>query len=201
MSVETRLGDEESQTRSELVTRGLHGLAHSAQLFGGRTGGDRRGHARGGPVLSEDPAQRICPLPRRDSHSRTCQGRGDEIRVRFRRGPQFRQRFVDGTGIALGAPSEHSVDSLRRHGRVDRLNRGIEIGQHGIGLGLHVLVDPDDDLLPRLHARATLGMGLHELGLHVAALDGGHRPAHRCYPVHFRACIGDELIHESFDDV
>ena len=64
-----------------------------------------------------------------------------------------------------------------------------------------MLVDPDDDLLPRLHPRATLGMGLDELGLHIAALDGSYRPAHRCYPVHFRARIGDELIHESFDDV
>ena len=64
-----------------------------------------------------------------------------------------------------------------------------------------MLVDPNDDLLPRLHPRATLGMGLHKLGLHVSALDGGHRTAHRGYPVHFRARIGDELIHESFDDV
>ena len=40
VSVKTWLGDEEAQTRSELISRGLHGLAHGAQLIGGRTGSD-----------------------------------------------------------------------------------------------------------------------------------------------------------------
>ena len=44
-------------------------------------------------------------------------------------------------------------------------------------------VDPDDDVLARLDAPAPPGVRGHELGLHVATLDGRHRAAHRLDPV------------------
>ncbi len=94
-----------------------------------------------------------------------------------RRALQLGERLLDRPRIAPGAPLVEPLDLPALGAFGDRLDQLVAVGKRRV-LGLGEAVDADHDLLAALDRLEPLGVGFHELRLHVAALDRGNGAAH-----------------------
>jgi hypothetical protein len=155
-------------------------------------------HAGGRAVGTEDLAQRLRPLAGGTAGAGCGDRRRHDVLVLLaRHARELGQRRVDRALVARLAPAAQVGDLLGLDLGVDDENAALDVGGKRRGLGLGVLVDPDDDLLALLDAAHALAVGVDQRRLHVRhRLDGAavlldHR--------HLRAGpldeLGDEAIH------
>ena len=168
---------------AELVARGRDGRAQLGQAASpARAHGP--GDARRGPVLTEDAAQRTCPLAGRDTRAGALQRRLHEVHVRTGVRHEAGQGGVDGQRVSLGAPLVEGDDGALLDRGIDAQDRCVEVLRERARLGGRVAVDADDHLVAGLDATATVGMGGHQGALQVAALHGRDRATHLLDPGH-----------------